>query len=176
MLHPNATGFRPATGKQIAFANTISRKLGIPLPRQRDFETYRKFISDHANEFYNKEGYKKKNIDAAGVIGIDENDTVFDVLDKFFYALERFEQQDNSVEYWTEDGAGLKIAKDLGECNAMVLLRASLDELAKDNSEPERAQPNNTPAQQESNTLEQALEDVEEVFDELEEDDELPLF
>ena len=174
MLRPNATGFRPATGKQIAFANTISRKLGIPLPRQRDFETYRKFISDHVNEFYNKEGCKKKNIDAAGVIGIDENDTVFDVLDKFFYALERFEQQDNSVEYWTEDGAGLKIAKDLGECNAMVLLRASLDELAKDNSEPERALPNSEPAQHEPSTLEQALADVEDVFDDFEEDDELP--
>ena len=154
MLNPNATGFRPATGKQIAFANTISRKLGIPLPRQRNFESYRKFISDHVNEFYNKEGCKKKNIDAAGVIGIDENDTVFDVLDKFFYALERFEQQDNSVEYWTEDGAGLKIAKDLGECNAMVLLRASLDELAKDNSEPERTQSNSALTQQEPSTLE----------------------
>lgn len=171
MLHPNATGIRPATEKQIAFANTISRKLGIPLPRQRNFETYMNFISDHANELYNKEGCKKKNIDAAGVIGIDENDTVFDVLDKFFYALERFEQQDNSVEYWTEDGAGLKIAKDLGECNAMILLRASLDELAKDNSEPERTQSNSAPAQQESNTLEQALADVESVFDDFEDDE-----
>lgn len=174
MLHPNAAGFRPATGKQIAFANTISRKLGIPLPRQRDFETYRKFISDNVNEFYNKEGCKKKNIDAAGVIGIDENDTVFDVLDKLFYALERFEQPDDSVEYWTEDGAGLKIAKDLGKCNAMVLLRASLDELAKDNSEPERALPNSEPAQHEPNTLEQALADVEDVLEDFEEDDELP--
>ena len=174
MLNPNATGFRPATGKQIAFANTISHKLGIPLPRQRNFESYRKFISDHVDEFYSKEGCKKKNIDAAGVIGIDENDTVFDVLDKFFYALERFEQQDNSVEYWTEDGAGLKIAKDLGECNAMVLLRASLDELAKDNSEPERALPNSEPAQQKPSTLEQALDAVKDIFGEFKEDDKLP--
>lgn len=175
MLRPNATGFRPATGKQISFANTISRKLGIPLPRQRDFETYRKFISDNVNEFYNKEGCKKKNIDAAGVIGIDENDTVFDVLDKLFYALERFEQPDDSVEYWTEDGAGLKIAKDLGKCNAMVLLRASLDELAKDNSEPERALPNSAPTQQEPSTLEQALAAVEETFNEIEdEEDDCP--
>ena len=168
MLNPNATGFRHATGKQIAFANTISRKLGIPLPGQRDFDTYRQFIAAHVNEFYNKEGCKKKSIDAAGVIGIDENDTVFDVLDKFFYALEKFEQQDNSIEYWTEDGAGLKIAKDLGECNAMVLLRASLDELAKDNSEPERVLPNSTPEQHEPSTLEQALADVEETFTEME--------
>lgn len=175
MLRPNATGFRPATGKQIAFANTISRKLGIPLPRQRNFDTYRKFIAAHVDEFYSKDGCKKKNIDAAGVIGIDENDTVFDVLDKLFYALERFEQPDGSVEYWTEDGAGLKIAKDLGECNAMVLLRASLDELAKDNSEPERVLSNSAPTQQEPNTLEQALAAVEETFDEIEdEEDDCP--
>lgn len=127
---------RPATPRQRAYAHAIAKGLGITGPSPNaGFEEVSKFISAHVDRYNNLKDGKRKNIDSAGVIAIENDDTVFDVLDKFFAALERFDKQDGTTEYWTEDGAALAIHASLGECNAMVLLKASIAELEKDEQE-----------------------------------------
>ena len=88
------------TDRQITFAQAISTSLHIPLPESLDFEVYRKYISTYADRFYaQQQSLKTKHINAAGVITIESEDTVFDVLDKLFYGGEKFINE-NSVTYY----------------------------------------------------------------------------
>lgn len=124
---------RPPTPHQRSFAHAIAKTLDITEPDYSEgFEGFAKFISRNVDNFYKLKNGKRKNIDSAGIITIEKEDTVFDVLDKFFAALERFDKQDGTSEYWTEDGAGLMIHASLGDCNAMTLLKASIEEIEKD--------------------------------------------
>lgn len=132
-MNPRRPYNRPATPRQRAYAHAIAVGLGITEPSPNaGFEEVSKFISAHVDRYNNLKDGKRKDINSAGVITIENEDTVFDVLDKFFAALERFDLQDGTSEYWTEDGAAVSIHSSLGECNAMVLLKASITELEKD--------------------------------------------
>lgn len=44
-------GADPATDKQIKYAEAIADRLGIKLPREKSKEEYRRFISEHVEEF-----------------------------------------------------------------------------------------------------------------------------
>jgi hypothetical protein len=125
------------TDKQITFANAISKCLDIPLPESLDFEEYRKFISKFADRFYaQQQSLKTKHIDAAGVITIETNDTIFDVLDKLFYGGEKFINEE-SVTYYYGENSFIEIHNELGNTPAMLVLNESI-KFAREDIEGEK--------------------------------------
>lgn len=128
LFRQNRNGYGLPTDRQISFAHAIETALQIPLPDEPTFENYRKYIADNADAFYKQEGNKvsgTKHIDVAGVITIDKEDTVFDVLDKFFYGGEKFINE-NSVTYYYGDNSFVEIHNDLGNMSAMQVLNESI--------------------------------------------------
>jgi hypothetical protein len=120
------------TDKQITFAQAISSNLNIPLPESLDFEVYRKYISKYASRFYaQQQSLKTKHIDAAGVITIESEDTIFNVLDKLFYGGEKFINE-NSVTYYYDDDSFVEIHNVLGNTLAMSVLNESIEYMKKD--------------------------------------------